>query len=177
MEPPVSEPSATTAMSAATAAAEPPEDPPGTRLRSRGIVYRMQGGVLVRRAHGELVAIQLAEYDCSGGFEARHRSAVVGRNDSCRESSSQRWCARRACTITSLIPTGTPPSGGSGLPSAASASMRSACCQRAIARQGQVGPDRRIVFLNSRVERFRQRRGGGLALLDGGARGVDGEQA
>src|SRR5450759_729447 len=36
MEPPVSEPSATGANPAATAAAEPPEDPPGTRLVSWG---------------------------------------------------------------------------------------------------------------------------------------------
>src|ERR1700687_1403228 len=37
IDPPVSEPSVTTAMSDATAAAEPPEEPPGTRLRSRGL--------------------------------------------------------------------------------------------------------------------------------------------
>src|SRR5579871_4799484 len=37
IEPPVSEPNVTTAMSAATAAAEPPDDPPGTRLKSRGL--------------------------------------------------------------------------------------------------------------------------------------------
>src|SRR6185369_11472224 len=36
IDPPVSEPRVATAMSAATAAAEPPDDPPGTRLRSRG---------------------------------------------------------------------------------------------------------------------------------------------
>ena len=37
MEPPVSEPSETGAKPAATAAAEPPEEPPGTRSRSRGL--------------------------------------------------------------------------------------------------------------------------------------------
>src|SRR5689334_22514141 len=36
MEPPVSEPSAHGARPAATAAAEPPEEPPGTRLGSHG---------------------------------------------------------------------------------------------------------------------------------------------
>ena len=36
MEPPVSEPSAAIAIPAATAAADPPEDPPGTRDGSRG---------------------------------------------------------------------------------------------------------------------------------------------
>src|SRR5580698_6617028 len=37
IDPPVSDPKVTTAMSAATAAAEPPDDPPGTRLKSRGL--------------------------------------------------------------------------------------------------------------------------------------------
>ncbi len=35
-DPPVSDPSATSASPAATAAADPPEDPPGTRSRSAG---------------------------------------------------------------------------------------------------------------------------------------------
>ena len=37
MEPPVSEPRAKAHSPAATAAAAPPEDPPGTRLKSRGL--------------------------------------------------------------------------------------------------------------------------------------------
>jgi hypothetical protein len=37
MEPPVSEPSATTAVPWATAAAEPPLEPPGTRSSARGL--------------------------------------------------------------------------------------------------------------------------------------------
>ena len=37
IEPPVSEPSARVASPAATAAAEPPEEPPGTRARSQGL--------------------------------------------------------------------------------------------------------------------------------------------
>src|SRR5512146_2984075 len=36
-EPPVSEPSAMRAIPAATAAAEPPDEPPGTRVRSCGL--------------------------------------------------------------------------------------------------------------------------------------------
>ena len=45
------------------------------------IVHRAVAGVLVRRAHGELVAVGLAEHDRAGGFQARHRGAVVGRNE------------------------------------------------------------------------------------------------
>ena len=38
MEPPVSVPVAAAQSRAATAAAEPPEDPPGTRVRSQGFL-------------------------------------------------------------------------------------------------------------------------------------------
>lgn len=38
IDPPVSLPSDNVAMPAATAAAEPPEDPPGTRSRSQGLL-------------------------------------------------------------------------------------------------------------------------------------------
>ena len=38
MEPPVSEPSETVVIPAATQAAEPPEEPPGTRSRSQGFM-------------------------------------------------------------------------------------------------------------------------------------------
>jgi hypothetical protein len=37
MEPPVSDPRLSTVIPDATAAAEPPEDPPGTRSRSHGL--------------------------------------------------------------------------------------------------------------------------------------------
>ena len=37
IEPPVSDPIDTVHSSAATAAAEPPEEPPGTRVRSQGL--------------------------------------------------------------------------------------------------------------------------------------------
>ena len=40
MEPPVSEPSASVTSPAATAAAEPPDEPPGTRSVSHGLFVR-----------------------------------------------------------------------------------------------------------------------------------------
>ena len=46
-------------MSAATAAADPPDEPPGTRVLIAWIPHRMKRRILVRRAHRELVAIQL----------------------------------------------------------------------------------------------------------------------
>ena len=61
IEPPVSVPVAAGSRRAATAAAEPPDEPPGTRVVSHGLRDRPVGRVLVARAHRELVAVELAE--------------------------------------------------------------------------------------------------------------------
>ena len=66
IEPPVSVPRASGASQAATAAAEPPLEPPGMRSRSHGIARRLVGAVLGRRAHGELVHVRLADQDRVG---------------------------------------------------------------------------------------------------------------
>jgi hypothetical protein len=62
IEPPVSVPVAAGSRRAATAAAEPPDEPPGTRCGPRGCA-RAEGRVLVGRAHRELVAVELAQAD------------------------------------------------------------------------------------------------------------------
>jgi hypothetical protein len=66
IEPPVSVPVAPTQSFAATAAAEPPDEPPGTSFasaprRRHGDTTGPKYDVLVRRAHGELVVIEFAE--------------------------------------------------------------------------------------------------------------------
>ena len=53
IEPPPSEPVAHGTMPAATAAAEPPEDPPGVRLRSHGLRVTPFASVAV---HGKIVS-------------------------------------------------------------------------------------------------------------------------
>ena len=67
-------------MPAATAAADPPDDPPGTRVFVARIAHRMERRILGRRAHGELVAVKLAQHDGARRLQARHGSAVVRRN-------------------------------------------------------------------------------------------------
>ena len=61
IDPPVSVPLAAGARRAATAAAEPPEEPPGTRAGIPGVADRAEETRLVRRAHRELVHVGLAE--------------------------------------------------------------------------------------------------------------------
>ena len=68
MEPPVSVPVAAGASRAATAQAEPPDEPPGMRPLSQGCAPvpprswpTADSGVLVAGAHGELVAVELAQ--------------------------------------------------------------------------------------------------------------------
>ena len=68
IEPPVSVAVAPAQRSAATAAAEPPDEPPGHQigvgaLGAPGVVHRTVIGGFVRRAHGELVHVELAEHD------------------------------------------------------------------------------------------------------------------
>ena len=80
IEPPVSVPVAAGARRAATAAAEPPELPPGTRCRVPGIAHRAEVRGLVRRAHRELVHVGLAEHaPRPRAFEALDDVRVVRR--------------------------------------------------------------------------------------------------
>ncbi len=77
MEPPVSVPMATGTWYAATAAAEPPDEPPGTRDEVPGVGRGPVAGVLGRRAHGELVHVGLAHDDRAGRIEPLHDVRVV----------------------------------------------------------------------------------------------------
>ena len=67
MEPPVSEPREIGVQPPATAAAEPPLDPSRDPLGVGRVPDREERGVLVGRAHGELVAVRLAD-DHGPGF-------------------------------------------------------------------------------------------------------------
>src|SRR5829696_8360728 len=75
IEPPVSVAVAPRQSRAATAAADPPEEPPGTRWAPWTVPeaseactfeprrhHRAEGAGLVRRAHGELVVVELAQH-------------------------------------------------------------------------------------------------------------------
>ena len=64
---------------AATAAALPPDEPPGTRVRSHGFCDRAEAGVLVRRAHRELVLVRLAEHRHAGALQVRDARRRVRR--------------------------------------------------------------------------------------------------
>ena len=59
MEPPVSEPSASVASPAATAAADPPDDPPGTREVSHGLLVRWnaEDSVVLPNANSSMLAL------------------------------------------------------------------------------------------------------------------------
>jgi hypothetical protein len=67
IEPPVSVPVLPRHQPAATAAAEPPDEPPGVSLRLsplrfHGFFDAAEMAGLVRGAHGELVHVELAEH-------------------------------------------------------------------------------------------------------------------
>src|SRR6266852_5515540 len=126
IDPPVSEPSVTTAMSAATAAAEPPDDPPGTRFKSRGL----RTGRNAEFSFDEPIAnsSQFILPSTTAPAASMRATAVQSYGGMYLSRILEPAVVRTPrVDITSLMPTGTPPSGGSGLPSAAMRSMRSAC--------------------------------------------------
>src|SRR5437016_6299474 len=111
MEPPVSEPSVATAVPAATAAAEPPLEPPGTRDRSRGLCT----GPYAEFSFDEPMAN-------SSQFNLPRMMAPAA---SSRATAVQSYGGTKLpmifepavvrtplVIITSLMPTGTPASGG-----------------------------------------------------------------
>ncbi len=128
IDPPVSEPSVAIAISAATAAADPPDDPPGTRLLSRGLCtgryaefsvddpMANSSQLSLPRTTAPAVSRRATDVQSYGGikFSRIFEPAVVRTPD---------------VTITSLIAIGTPASSGKGFPAAASASIRPACAR------------------------------------------------
>ncbi len=90
------------------------------------IMHRAIRRVLRGRAHGKLIAIKLAQNHRARRFQASHRRAVIRRNEIV-ENLRTGGSAHAAVTMTSLIATGTPASGGKGWPSAAIWSISAAC--------------------------------------------------
>ena len=118
IEPPVSEPSASGAKPAATAAALPPLEPPGHPGRVVGVAGRTEGRVLGRGAHGELVEVRLADDDRAGRAPAARRRWRRTAGASPRGSSTSRWWATPRVQRLSLRATGTPASGPGSSPAA-----------------------------------------------------------
>ena len=67
MEPPVSEPSESATSPAATAAAEPPEEPPGTRSVSQGLLVRWKAELSVElpKANSSMLALPMGRQPAS----------------------------------------------------------------------------------------------------------------
>ena len=70
---------------AATAAAEPPDDPPGVRSRSHGLCVGAVGLRLARADGGELGCVGAPERDQPGGTKGKRQRRIAGRPGSrCR---------------------------------------------------------------------------------------------
>ena len=106
IEPPVSVPVAPRQRSAATAAAEPPDEPPGVSAAGvarppPGADRRAVDRGLVRAPHGELVHVELADADRARLPElARHR-ALVGRAEALEDA--RRRLRRRALDAEEIL--------------------------------------------------------------------------
>src|SRR5690242_19461531 len=118
MEPPVSEPKAATAVPAATLAAEPPLDPPGTRLKSRGL----RTGPHAEFSFDDPIAnsSQLSFPRIIAPACSRRDTAVASYGGMYSPSIFDPAVVRTPdVTITSFTATGTPPKAGRGFPESA----------------------------------------------------------
>ena len=112
IEPPVSVPVAAGARRAATAAAEPPELPPGTRVAVPGIAHRAE----VARSRSTSPSRTRPCWSCRAitapaRVEAARPRARRRARRSWRASSSRRWCASPCVQKMSLCAIGMPVSG------------------------------------------------------------------
>ena len=97
----------------------------GNAVGRHRIAHRTVGGILVRTAHGEFVAVRLAEDNRSGAFQPRDGSRIVWRLVPSRMREPQ--VVGMPCVLmTSFTAMGTPASEGSASPAAMAASILSA---------------------------------------------------
>ena len=112
-EPAPSEPSAAGTRPAATAAADPPEEPPGRVLRAPRIAGGAEGGPLGEGPLPELAGVGLADDHGPGRAQPPYRLAVLGdRRELPRQPNA---VGSPATSMSSLTATGTPSSGRAAL--------------------------------------------------------------
>ena len=95
IEPPVSVAVAPKQRSAATAEAEPPDDPPGVSLasslpRRHGLTTGAEARGLVRRAHRELIHVELAQHQRAIAPEIGGDRAFVSRREFAEDVGARR---------------------------------------------------------------------------------------
>ena len=134
----------------------------------------MIGGVFVRRAHGKLIAVHLAQHNSARGFHARHGSAVIRRNVLLQNLRSRGGA--HAARAHHVLDTDR---------HAAQRRQRLAFRRHAVDavrllecpffRQGQERANLAVFLLDASVVRLSQRERRRFALLHSGTGGVDGE--
>ena len=123
--PPVSDPSETTAVFCGDDCGRTAARAAGNPVGRDGIPHGAESAVLVRRSHGEFIAVGLADDDASRGFDTFDSGGIVGRDvmlEHLRAARERTPLVR----MTSLMATGTPASRPGSSPLAIPASTRSA---------------------------------------------------
>src|SRR5579884_4006176 len=126
IDPPVSEPSETVARLAATAAAEPPLEPPGTRVGSCGLRVGKKPEFSVEDPMANSSQLVFPRITAPAASSLSTAVALYGATKFSSIFDAQ-VVGRPRVRITSLIATGTPESGRSGWPAAISRSTARAC--------------------------------------------------
>src|SRR5574337_153537 len=126
IDPPVSVPSEAAQRSAATAAADPPEDPPGTQSSAHGLRVRKKAEFSVEEPIANSSMLVFPSRIASCAFSRRMTVASYGGIYGSRIFDAQ--VVRTPCVqMTSLIASGIPANGGSGAPVPRIRSTASAC--------------------------------------------------
>ena len=131
IEPPVSVPVAPGASRAATAAAEPPELPPGTYAGFHGFLTGPKAEVSFDEPIANSSMFVLPTSTVPARFKPLDDVRVVGRDEVRRASASRRWSASPAVQKMSLCAIGMPVERPARCPARARASAARACGERA----------------------------------------------
>ena len=162
MDPPVSVPIESGTWYAATEAADPPLDPPGTRPEVPRVGGRPERGVLGGRAHRELVHVGLAQDHRAGVAEALRDVGVERRPVSLQDPGARPCTGRPATDTRSLSATGIPSSGWS-----ASSARRALGASGGQARVGGIGLRHRPVVVDRQPRVQAAVRGAGAGEVRG----------
>ena len=143
IDPAPSVPSATPHSPAATAAPDPPLDPPGVRSSVPRVAGDAERRRLGERPDHQLGHVRLADDDRARGAQAADDLGVARRAGVRSEASVPRAVASPATSVSSLIATGTPSSGRSS-PARRRASAWSASASARSAKHDAVGVELRV---------------------------------
>ncbi len=142
-------------MPAATAAADPPLEPPGTRSKCDRVAYWSIPGIFRRRPHSKLIAVQLSYQHRTCSLETLDHGSVIGRPIAFEDAGARSsWGALHHQHV--LDTNGNAGQRGQRTPLGGELVDGRSCVERTLATQRKISIDDRILRLNLRKTKLRQ---------------------